>query len=179
MQRPPAEIGQSVDEVDTPALIVELDAFEANLQRMARLGREYGINFRPHAKTHKTPAIAQLQVKAGAIGVCCQKVSEAEVMVEGGIADVYVSNEVVGRKKVERLAALGRRARISTCIDHPDQIEPLSDAARRFGVTLGRRAGASSPVGTLKVSVVTKRIVSEGSAPWVPGVASTRDTSTR
>lgn len=139
MQRPPAEIGQSVEEVDTPALIVELDAFEANLQRMGRLAKEYGVHLRPHAKTHKTPAIAHLQVKAGAIGVCCQKVAEAEVMVEGGISDVYVSNEVVGQKKVERLAALGRRARISTCIDHPEQIAPLSEAARKFGVTLGVR----------------------------------------
>ncbi len=139
MQRPPAEIGQSVEDVDTPALIVELDAFEANLQRMARLAREYGVHLRPHAKTHKTPAIAQLQVKAGAIGVCCQKVSEAEVMVEGGIGDVYVSNEVVGRRKVERLAALARRARISTCVDHPDQVGALSEAARKFGVTIGVR----------------------------------------
>ncbi len=139
MQRPPAEIGQPVDEVDTPALIVELDAFEANLQRMARLAKEYGVHLRPHAKTHKTPAIAQMQVRAGAIGVCCQKVAEAEVMVEGGITDVYVSNEVVGRRKVERLAALGRRARLSTCVDHPDQIGPLRDAAQKFGVTLGVR----------------------------------------
>ena len=168
MQRPPAEIGQSVEEVDTPALIVELDAFEANLQRMARLGKEYGINFRPHAKTHKTPAIAQLQVRAGAIGVCCQKVAEAEVMVEGGIADVYVSNEVVGRKKVERLAALGRRARISTCIDHPDQIQPLSDAARRFGVTLGVRVEirvgnrCGVPPGTAAVDLANQIAASPG-----------------
>jgi 3-hydroxy-D-aspartate aldolase len=139
MHRPPAEIGQSVEEVDTPALIVELDAFERNLRRMAGLAKQYGVHLRPHAKTHKTPAIAHLQVAAGAIGVCCQKVSEAEVMVENGIADVYVSNEVVGRRKVERLAALARRARVSTCIDHPDQIAPLSQAACRFGVTIGVR----------------------------------------
>ena len=103
------------------------------------LAKEYGVHLRPHAKTHKTPAIAQLQVKAGAIGVCCQKVSEAEAMVEGGIGDVYVSNEVVGRRKVERLAALARRARISTCVDHPDQVDALSEAARKFGVTIGVR----------------------------------------
>jgi 3-hydroxy-D-aspartate aldolase len=139
MQRPPAEIGQPVEDVDTPALIVELDAFEAKLQKMARLAREYGVHLRPHAKTHKAPAIAHLQMRAGAIGVCCQKVSEAEVMVDAGIADVYVSNEVVGRQKVDRLAALARRARLSTCVDHPDQVEPLSTAARKFGVSLGVR----------------------------------------
>jgi D-serine deaminase-like pyridoxal phosphate-dependent protein len=93
-----------LEEVDTPALILELDAFEANLKRLADAvtGR---VRVRAHAKTHKCPEIARRQVAAGAVGVCCQKVSEAEAMVDGGIADVLVSNEVVGSGKLERLAA--------------------------------------------------------------------------
>ena len=101
--RAPAAVGMRLEEVDTPALILELDAFESNLKRLADAvaGR---VRVRAHAKTHKCPEIARRQVAAGAVGVCCQKVSEAEAMVDGGIADVLVSNEVVGGGKLERLA---------------------------------------------------------------------------
>src|SRR5437868_15382222 len=93
--RPPAEIGMSLDEVDTPALIVDLDAFESNLRRLADRVKDSGIRLRPHAKTHKCPVIALKQMELGAVGVCCQKVSEAEAMVYGGVKDVLVTNEVV------------------------------------------------------------------------------------
>ena len=76
--RPPAEIGMSLDEVDTPALIVDLDAFEHNLRRLADRVQGTGVRLRPHAKTHKCPVIALKQIELGAVGVCCQKVSEAE-----------------------------------------------------------------------------------------------------
>src|ERR687889_1805605 len=82
--RPPAEIGMALDEVDTPALIVDLDAFERNLKRLAERVAGRGVRLRPHAKTHKCPIIALKQVEAGAVGVCVQKVSEAEAMVYGG-----------------------------------------------------------------------------------------------
>src|SRR5512132_342740 len=98
-----------LDEVDTPALILDLGAFETNLKRLADAvkGR---VRVRAHAKTHKCPEIGRRQIAAGAVGVCCQKVSEAEAMVDGGIADVLVSNEVVGAQKIARLAALSKRA---------------------------------------------------------------------
>lgn len=135
MQRPPAEIGMRLEEVDTPALILELDAFETNLRRLseAAAGR---VRVRPHAKTHKCPEIARRQIAAGAVGVCCQKVSEAEAMVEGGIEDVLVTNQIVGARKIERLAALARRARIGVCVDHAANVRDLQAAAARAGARL-------------------------------------------
>src|SRR3546814_19172394 len=83
--RAPAEIGMSLEEVDTPALLIDLDAFERNLARMARAVEGSGARLRPHSKTHKSPVIALRQMALGAVGVCCQKVSEAEIMVLGGV----------------------------------------------------------------------------------------------
>ena len=128
----PAEVGMRLDEVDTPALILDLDAFETNLKRLADAVRGR-VRVRAHAKTHKCPEIGKRQVAAGAVGVCCQKVSEAEAMVEGGIADVLVSNEIVGARKLERLAALAKRARIGVCVDHADNVRELQAAAQRAG----------------------------------------------
>src|SRR3981081_2931250 len=114
---PPAATGMALAEVDTPALLIDLDAFERNLQRMADFVRAAGVRLRPHSKSHKSPIVGAKQVALGAVGVCCQKVSEAEVMVAGGIGDVLVSNEVAGAAKLDRLALLARRARIAVCAD--------------------------------------------------------------
>ncbi len=133
---PPAEVGAALGEVDTPALVIELDAFERNLRRLSDAVAGRGVRVRAHAKTHKCPEIARRQISAGAVGVCCQKVSEAEIMVDGGVADVLVSNEVVGARKLERLAALARRARIGVCADDADNVRALSQAAERAGATL-------------------------------------------
>lgn len=131
----PASVGMRLEEVDTPALILDLDAFEANLRRLtdAVAGR---VRVRAHAKTHKCPEIGKRQVAAGAVGVCCQKVSEAEAMVEGGIADVLVSNEIVGAAKLARLAALAKRARIGVCVDNADNVRELQAAAQRAGAAI-------------------------------------------
>ena len=131
----PAVVGMRLDEVDTPALILDLDAFEANLKRLtdAVAGR---VRVRAHAKTHKCPEIGKRQIAAGAVGVCCQKVSEAEAMVDGGIADVLVSNEIVGTRKLDRLAMLARRARIGVCVDNADNVRALQAAALRGGATI-------------------------------------------
>ena len=133
--KPPAEIGMRLEEVDTPALILDLDAFETNLRRLADAARGRA-RVRAHAKTHKCPEIARRQVAAGAVGVCCQKVSEAEAMVEGGIADVLVSNEIVGARKLERLAALAKRARIGVCVDDMGNVPGLQSAAQRAAATI-------------------------------------------
>jgi D-serine deaminase-like pyridoxal phosphate-dependent protein len=157
--KPPAEIGMRLEEVDTPALILDLDAFETNQQRLneAVKGR---VRVRAHAKTHKCPEIAKRQVAAGAVGVCCQKVSEAEAMVEGGIADVLVSNEIIGMTKLNRLAALAKRARIGVCVDHADNVRDLQAAAARAGVKIDtyielevgmHRAGVASGEPALKL----------------------------
>src|SRR5205809_5983848 len=103
--RPPAEIGMPLDEVDTPALVVDLDAFERNLRRLADKVQGSGLRLRPHAKTHKCPVIALKQIELGAVGVCVQKVSDAEAMVYGWVRDIIVTTEVVGRQKLRRLSA--------------------------------------------------------------------------
>ncbi|MGE0093444.1 MAG: DSD1 family PLP-dependent enzyme [Alphaproteobacteria bacterium] len=131
---PPARPGMTVDEVDTPALLVDLDAFEANLQRMAR--EMTGVRIRPHAKTHKCAVIGLQQMALGAVGMCCQKVSEAEALVYGGVSDVLVTNEVVGRHKLQRLAALARRAHIGVCVDDAGNLDDVAAAATEAGVTL-------------------------------------------
>lgn len=150
----PARIGAPLAEIDTPALVIDLDPFERNLAKMAAFAADAGVRLRPHAKTHKCPAIAQLQVAAGAVGQCCQKVGEAEALVAGGIRDVLVSNEVVGAAKLRRLAALARDARIALCVDDPLQVDAASRAAIDAGVTLGalveidvgmQRCGVATP----------------------------------
>ena len=133
---PPAVIGTPLAEVDTPALVLDLDAFERNLKRLHDSLGERRIMVRPHAKSHKCPQIALRQMALGAVGVCCQKVSEAEAMVEGGVPDVLIANEVVGDFKLKRLAALAKQARVAVCADNAQNIEALDAAAREAGVTL-------------------------------------------
>ncbi len=133
----PAKAGDPIDRIETPALIVDLDSYERNLDRMAELVRERGVRLRPHAKTHKSPEIALDQIKRGAVGVCCQKVSEAAVMVEGGVGDVLVSNEIIGRSKLKRLAELAKSARITVCADDAGNVAELNAAAGEAGVRLG------------------------------------------
>ena len=134
--RPPAEIGMPLDEVDTPALVIDLEAFERNLRRLPERISGSPVRTRPHAKTHKCPTIALKQMDLGAVGVCCQKVSEAEAMVQGGVRDVLVTNEIVGRQKLRRLTSLAHDARIGVCADDVSQIRALDAAAGDAGVTL-------------------------------------------
>jgi 3-hydroxy-D-aspartate aldolase len=134
--RPPAEIGMTLDEVDTPALVIDLDAFERNLRRLPERISGSSVRMRPHAKTHKCPVIALKQMELGAVGVCCQKVSEAEALVYGGVKDVLVTNEVVGRQKLRRLTALAHNARIGVCVDDAGQVGALDEAAGEAGITL-------------------------------------------
>jgi D-serine deaminase-like pyridoxal phosphate-dependent protein len=134
--RPPAEIGMSLDEVDTPSLVIDLDAFERNLRRLPERIAGSVVRLRPHAKTHKCAVIALKQVALGAVGVCVQKVGEAEAMVHGGVTDVLVTNEIVGRQKLRRLVALGRLARIGVCADDAGQVAALDAAAGEAQVTL-------------------------------------------
>jgi len=122
--RAPAAVGDRLEEVDTPALILDLDSFERNLSTLNESVKGK-VRVRPHAKMHKCPEVAKRQIAAGAVGVCCQKVSEAEAMVDGGVADVLVTNEIVGGRKLERLAALSRRAKIGVCVDNAENVAQL------------------------------------------------------
>lgn len=134
--RPPADIGTALADVDTPALILDLDAFERNLERMARNVEVRGVRLRPHAKTHKCAVIARRQLALGAVGVCCQKVSEAEALVQAGVPDVLISNEVVGSGKLHRLAALSREAQLAVCVDDAGNVAELDAAAARHDTVL-------------------------------------------
>jgi D-serine deaminase-like pyridoxal phosphate-dependent protein len=131
-----ARPGDPVAAIDTPALVLDLDAFERNLRRMAQALAGTGVRLRAHAKSHKCPEIARRQMAHGAVGICCQKVGEAAVFVDAGIPDVLVTNQVVGEAKVRRLAELARRARIGVLADHPEQVRAYAAAARAAGVEL-------------------------------------------
>ncbi len=146
LQPPPAVPGMREDQVDTPALLVDLDAFEHNVDRMASLLAPTGTKLRAHAKTHKSPAIAHQQIRRGAVGQCVQKVAEAEVLAWGGVGNILVSNEVVGDAKLARFAALSNLATVAICADHPHQVERLAAAAeaanRRLTVLVEIDVGA-------------------------------------
>jgi 3-hydroxy-D-aspartate aldolase len=135
--KPPATVGMPVHEVDTPALLIDLDAFDRNLKRMADFAAKAGVRLRAHAKTHKSPDIAARQIALGAVGMCCQKVSEAEALVDGGVLDVLVSNEVAGAAKLARLAALAGRAKVAVCVDNADNVHEIEAAAAKAGAKIG------------------------------------------
>ena len=135
LQSPPAVPGMREDEVDTPALVLDLDAFEHNLDRMAALLSGTGAKLRAHAKTHKSPVVAMQQMRRGAVGQCVQKVGEAEVLAWGGVPDILVSNEVMGDSKMARFAALSGLATVAICVDDARQVERLATA----GAAAGRR----------------------------------------
>ena len=155
------QVGIPLEELDTPSLILDLDAFERNLARLneSLAGRKVAV--RPHAKSHKCPQIALRQIALGAVGVCCQKVSEAEAMVQGGVGDVLIANEVVGAAKVKRVAALAKQARIAVCADDAGNVAALDAAARDFGARLdvlvevnvgANRCGVEPGAPTLKLA---------------------------
>jgi D-serine deaminase-like pyridoxal phosphate-dependent protein len=135
-QRAPATPGAPIAAIETPALVVDLDAFERNLDALARDVARRGLRLRPHAKSHKTPEIAKAQIARGAVGICCQKVDEAAVFVEAGIADVLVTNEIVAPSKLLRLAGLARAARIGVLVDNAKAIDALAQAAQHHGTTV-------------------------------------------
>lgn len=130
-------IGQPKEALDTPALLVDLDRLEGNIARMARtIVQKAGVGWRPHIKGIKTPAIAHLLLRAGALGVTCAKLGEAEVMAQAGITDVLVANQVVGDQKIARLVNLRRHADVAVAVDNPENAQALSRAAAAKGVEL-------------------------------------------
>jgi 3-hydroxy-D-aspartate aldolase len=134
----PAAVGMDEKDIQTPALVLDLDALERNIEKMGRFAKEMGVRHRVHGKMHKSVDVALLQHElGGACGVCCQKVSEAEAFARGGIKDVLVSNQVRDPAKIDRLARiplLGARA--ICCVDDLENIPDLSAAARKHGTTI-------------------------------------------
>jgi D-serine deaminase-like pyridoxal phosphate-dependent protein len=129
-------IGSTVEELDTPALVVDLEKMERNIASIMSTLRELGVGWRPHVKCHKSPDIARRLIAAGAIGITCAKLGEAEVMAGAGLDNILIANQVVGPVKMRRLVALRHRAHVTVAVDDPVQIEELSAAAREAGITL-------------------------------------------
>lgn len=154
-----------ISELDTPALTVDLDVLERNIRNMAEHCRNVGIALRVHTKTHKVPEIAHMQLAAGASGITCQKLGEAEVMCETGIRDILIPYNIVGKPKLERLTRLVRRATITVAVDSDATARGLSEQAQEDDRTIrvvieldtgGRRCGVQSPEAALELA---KKIV--------------------
>jgi D-serine deaminase-like pyridoxal phosphate-dependent protein len=130
------KLGTHYLELDTPALLLDLDAFQRNVNKMAQFFADKPTSLRPHAKTHKCPEIARRQIQAGAIGITCAKVGEAEVMAQAGIQDILIANQVVGEVKIDRLTDLAARCELMVAVDDPANVAALSRACRAKGVTM-------------------------------------------
>ena len=133
----PALPGMDEAEIQTPCLVLDLDALERNIVKMGRYAKDHGMRHRSHGKMHKSVDVQKLQQRlGGAVGVCCQKVSEAEVFARGGISDILVSNQVRDPAKIDRLARLPAcGARITVCIDDVANVAELAAAAQKHGTT--------------------------------------------
>ncbi|HEY9077634.1 MAG TPA: DSD1 family PLP-dependent enzyme [Anaerolineaceae bacterium] len=128
--------GTPVNDLDTPALLLDLDIFEANIERMSGFFREKTCRLRPHAKTHKCPQVALRQISAGACGITCAKVSEAEVFARAGVQDILIANQVTGQPKVNRLAALAGEVNLMVAIDREANLNEISQACKLAGTSL-------------------------------------------
>ena len=122
-----------IKEFGTPCLVIDLDVVERNIQRAQKLCDKAGVANRPHIKTHKSPLLAKMQIEAGARGITCQKLGEAEVMADAGITDIIVATNLLGAARSGRLAALQQRIALKVCADNPVVLEAYSNAARESG----------------------------------------------
>src|SRR5919106_5060624 len=131
--------GTRIADLDTPCLLIDLDALEHNYRLIADTYRDSSCKMRAHVKNLKSPLLAHMQIRAGGTvgGVCAAKVAEAEVMVEGGISDIFIANQIVARDKIERLCALAKHADLKVAIDDPRNLHEISEAAQAHGVSIG------------------------------------------
>jgi len=116
-----ARIGLAIEDLDTPTLLLDRAASDRNLARMAGFFANRSSKLRPHFKNHKCVTLAKRQLAAGAVGMTCAKLGEAEVLVDHGVTNVLIANQVVGAAKVRRLVALAKRAHVAVAVDHVDQ----------------------------------------------------------
>ena len=149
-----------VSELETPSVLIDLDKMEDNIEAMQKHCDELGINFRPHIKTHKIPDIARRQIEAGAVGIACQKVSEAEVFAAAGFSDIQIPYNIVGRRKTRRLAKLAQQAAVTVTVDSKPVVDGIAEAAQEADVTismmvelvsLGERTG-TTPAAALELA---------------------------
>ncbi|MFO1048607.1 MAG: D-TA family PLP-dependent enzyme [Geminicoccaceae bacterium] len=144
----------TIDDLDTPAVLIDLDQVEANLRRAQDYADAHKLKLRPHIKTHKIPELARRQLELGAVGITCQKLGEAEVMVDAGIDDILITFNLLGRSKLQRLVALARRTRLSVTLDNAVVAGEIDAAMREAGLRLpvlvecdtgAARCGVQSP----------------------------------
>src|SRR2546425_2774130 len=156
-----AQAGTLLELIDTPVVTIDLAVMEQNIARLQHYLSLHGMRNRPHIKTHKVPAIARMQVAAGAAGITCQKLGEAEVMAEGGLDDILLTYNVLGEAKLERLVALADMISLTVTVDHADIAAELSKAIRRAGLMLpvliecdtgGRRCGVQTPAEAVELA---------------------------
>jgi D-serine deaminase-like pyridoxal phosphate-dependent protein len=167
MSAPIALVGQPASALDTPALLVDLDVMTANMRRIVDACRTHGVAWRPHIKAHKTPEIGRLQIAAGAIGVTCAKLGEAEVMADSGIGEIVIANQIVGAAKLARLVALSRAADPVVCVDDVGNVAELNVAFE----AAGRRLRVA-----IEVNIGMNRA---GVEPGAPVVALAREIASR
>ena len=157
----------STDDLATPVLTVDLDSVEANINRLQSYADEHGLRNRPHIKTHKLPLIAHMQMRAGAVGIACQKLSEAEIMALAGIDDIQLVFPVIGEQKARRLAALARLTTLSIAADSIEVAEAASAAAVLFGSHIDfhvdcdtgwKRTGVQTPSDAVALAVAVDRL---------------------
>ncbi|MBC7444647.1 MAG: DSD1 family PLP-dependent enzyme [Polaromonas sp.] len=165
-------IGKPVQDIDTPALVIDLDAMKRNLGRMADFAKKHQVRWRPHAKLHKSVLLAKMQIKAGAAGVCVQKTAEAEIMVAGGVHNVYLSNQVIAPEKLARVAALTQAVaphggQIAIAVDSAEGITRLAQAMT--DARTSARIGAASAATVIDVFVEID--VGQGRCGVPPGEA--------
>jgi D-serine deaminase-like pyridoxal phosphate-dependent protein len=141
-----------VAEIDTPALVVDLDIMERNLERVAGYAREHGLRLRPHTKTHKSVRIGKLQLESGAVGLTVAKVSEAEVMLGSGTPDLLLAFPIIGHIKLDRLTEVARKVRVTVALDSIFAANQLSDAARGAQVEIGVLAEVDVGLGRVGVT---------------------------
>ena len=152
----------SIDDLDTPAMVIDLDVLEKNINGMQQVCRDADIDLMVHIKTHKVPEIAHMQLRAGAVGICCQKLGEAEVMVAAGIdGNILIPYNIVGKPKLVRLARLSKRARMTVAVDSEITAKGISEQLRNDGTSVrvfveldtgGKRTGVQSPQAAVELA---------------------------
>ena len=164
--------GTRVEDLETPCLLVDLDAVEHNFQVVADQYRDTECKMRQHTKNIKSPRLARMQIETGGTvgGVCTAKLSEAEVMVEGGVTDILIPNQVVHKDKIARMCALARRADIKVCVDNMDNVQELSDIADAYGVKIGVLIEVDTQMGRAGVRSNEQGVAIAKLAERLPGV---------
>ena len=129
-------IGRKFNEIDTPALLLDMNAAERNINKMARFFADKKCKLRPHVKTHKLPLIGQMQIAAGAIGITCATLDEAEAFVKAGIKEVLIANQIIGKEKIKKLLNLAAQSNLIVCVDDYTNAENISNEARDSGIKI-------------------------------------------